>query len=94
MKADKIEHIDFLAEAVLSIKTKDECLKFFEDIFTLNELKSISQRINVAKMLKNGCSYSEIVALTGASSTTVSRVNNSLRYGEGGYYLVLDRIDK
>lgn len=85
--------LDFLFEAILSLQTEEECMKFFTDLCTVNELKSISQRAVVAKMLKEKCVYSDIVKATGASTATISRVNRALSYGEGGYSVVLDRLN-
>ncbi|WMJ79582.1 YerC/YecD family TrpR-related protein [Clostridium sp. MB40-C1] len=84
--------MDYLCEAVLSLKTKEECYRFFEDIFTINELKSVEQRLQVAKMLKQKKTYTEIASATGASTATISRVNRCLNYGSDGYNLVLERI--
>lgn len=83
---------DKFFEAILSLKTKAECEKFFEDIFTVRELEDASQRIEVAALLNSGKAYSEIVSKVGASSATISRVNRCLEYGSGGYKIVLDRI--
>ncbi len=87
------KHSDFKAlyNAALSLKTEEECRIFFEDICTIKELETMSQRLDVAKMLIGGATFNEIVAATGASTTTISRVNRCLRYGDGGYKLVLDR---
>lgn len=93
MKSVKNSNIELLAAAVLSLKTPDECYSFFSDIFTVNELLSISQRMEVAKLLDAGKNYSDIVELTGASSTTVSRVSRCLNYGEDGYKTVLRRMN-
>ncbi len=82
-----------LYEAVLSLKTVDECEKFFDDICTITELASISQRLEVAILLKAKKTFNEIVAETGASTTTISRVNRCLQYGDGGYETVLERIE-
>lgn len=90
--ADFKNDLDILFEAILTLENIDECYKFFEDIATINELKALSQRIQVAKMLKNKKVYTEIAEFTGASTATISRVNKCLNYGEGGYNLVLDRI--
>lgn len=90
--ADFKDDLDILFEAILTLENIDECYKFFEDIATINELKALSQRIQVAKMLKNKKVYTEIAEFTGASTATISRVNKCLNYGEGGYNLVLDRI--
>ena len=86
------KHSDFtkLYDAVLALKTLDDCKIFFEDICTIKELETISQRLEVAKMLLNGSTFNEIVSATGASTTTISRVNRCLNYGDGGYRLVLE----
>lgn len=88
------ENINFLYDCVLELKDKDEVSKFFEDLCTVNELKSLSQRLVVAKMLTQHCVYSDIVAKTGASTATISRVNRSLAYGAGGYDDIFERLDK
>lgn len=90
----KDKNTDMFFEAILHLKSIDECYDFFEDLCTVNELKSISQRIVVAKMLRDKKVYSEIVDETGASTATVSRVNRSLQYGCGGYDLVFDRMNE
>lgn len=90
----KDANMDFLFDAILELKSREECYKFFEDLCTVNELKSISQRVVVAKMLTEKRVYSDIVAATGASTATISRVNRSLSYGEGGYDIVFDRMQK
>lgn len=84
--------LDILFKAILELEDIDECYKFFEDIATINELKAISQRIQVAKMLKDKKVYTEIAEITGASTATISRVNKCLNYGQGGYNIVLDRL--
>lgn len=89
----KDKNTDLFFDAILHLKTVDECYDFFEDLCTVNELKSISQRIVVAKMLREKKVYSDIVDETGASTATVSRVNRSLQYGCGGYDLVFDRMN-
>ena len=86
-------YLDMLFKAVLELQNIDECYKFFEDIATITELKAISQRIQVAKMLKEKKVYTEIAEATGASTATISRVNKCLNYGQGGYNIVLDRIN-
>ena len=85
--------LDMLFQAILELENIDECYKFFEDIATITELKSISQRIQVAKMLREKRVYTEIAETTGASTATISRVNKCLNYGPGGYDIVLDRIN-
>lgn len=93
---DKIrnEHLDALFEAVLKLKTVDECYSFFADLCTVSELKSLSQRLEVAVMLKSGHIYNDIAAKTGASTATISRVNRCINYGENGYNLVIERMNE
>lgn len=83
---------DQLFEAILLLKNKEECYKFFEDISTVNELKSLAQRLEVARMLNEGYTYEEIAETTGASTATISRVKRSLNYGADGYQLILERM--
>ena len=90
-KLDK-QHLNELYTAILSLKTTEECDKFFEDICTIQELESLSQRLQVAKMLKTGLSYSEVNKQTGASTATICRVGKCINYGNGGYEMVIDRI--
>ena len=87
------DDLEMLFKAVLELKNIDECYKFFEDIATITELKAISQRIQVANMLKEKKVYTEIAEATGASTATISRVNKCINYGQGGYNIVLDRIN-
>ncbi len=86
-------NIELLFKAILSINTMEECYDFFEDLCTVPELKSISGRLVVAKMLSENHVYSDIVNATGASTATISRVNRSLNYGCDGYKVVFDRLD-
>lgn len=86
------ENLDFLFKAVLSLENIDECYDFFEDLCTVQELKAISQRLVVAKMLSEKCVYTDIVNETGASTATISRVNRSLQYGCDGYDRIFERI--
>lgn len=87
------EEMDFLCEAILSLKNKEECYRFFDDICTINEIKALEQRLQVAKMLRNKKTYVEIAAATGASTATISRVNRCLNYGSDGYNVVLERLN-
>ena len=89
----KDDSVDFLFRAVLSLKTVEECYNFFEDLCTEPEIKAMSQRLLVAHMLSTKCVYSDIVAHTGASTATISRVNRSLNYGCDGYAMVFSRLD-
>lgn len=84
---------DQLFRAILELQTIDECYEFFEDICTINELRSISQRLEVARMLREGIGYDQIVETTGASTATISRVKRCLNFGADGYQMILDRID-
>lgn len=88
----KSDQVDKFFEAVLLLENKEECYKFFEDICTIKEIKSISQRLEVGKLLKAKKTYNEIEAETGASTATISRINRSLNYGVGGYDIVLKRL--
>ena len=79
-------------KAILSLETIEECKNFFDDICTIQEVEAISQRLQVAKQLSLGKSYTEVNKITGASTATICRVSKSLNYGDGGYNTVLDRI--
>ena len=85
---------DKLFEAILTLKNVEECYAFFEDICTVHEIKSLAQRLEVAKMLQDKRTYIEIQQVTHASTATISRVNRCLSYGSDGYKLVLDRISE
>ena len=89
----KREHKPALYEAVLSLRTVAECIDFFEDLCTVNELLSLSQRFEVASMLCDHDTYLKIAEKTGASTATISRVNRSLNYGDDGYALVFGRME-
>ena len=91
-KKIKNESVDSLFQAILALDNKDECYAFFEDLCTVNELLSLSQRYEVARMLRDKKTYLEIAEKTGASTATISRVNRSLNYGSDGYELVFNRI--
>ena len=84
--------VDQLFEGILSLNTKDECYDFFEDLCTVNEILSLSQRFEVADMLRRYETYLKIAEQTGASTATISRVNRSLNYGTDGYELVMERL--
>lgn len=90
----KDENVDFLFRAILTLETMEECYRFFEDLCTVPELKALSQRIVVAKMLSDKRVYNDIVATTGASTATISRVNRSLVYGCDAYDMVFARLEK
>jgi len=84
--------VDQLFEAILCLRNVEECYIFFEDICTVNEILSLAQRFEVAKMLRNQKTYLEIAEKTGASTATISRVNRSLNYGNDGYDMVFERM--
>ena len=88
------EAVKNLFEAVLQLENVEECYQFFEDVCTINELLSLSQRFEVAKMLTENKTYLEIAEQTGASTATISRVNRSLNYGNDGYQMVFSRMEK
>ena len=88
----KDKNLDDLFKAVLCLETVEECYDFFEDLCTVLELKALSQRLQVAKMLNNRHVYSDIVSETGASTATISRVNRSINYGSDGYAIIFDRM--
>ncbi len=88
----RCDELDKLFAAILTLESKEECYMFFEDLCTISELKSISQRLRVAQLLSEGRTCHEISALTGASTATISRVNRCLNYGTGGYKAVLGRF--
>ncbi len=92
-KSVHTEAVDLLFKAILSLETKEECYSFLEDLCTVNEILSLSQRFAVAKMLREGYTYLEISEKTGASTATISRVNRSLIYGNDGYDIVFERIN-
>ena len=85
---------DTLFDAILSLKTRGECYEFFEDLCTINELRDMSQRLEVARMLESGEKYDRIEKKTGASTATISRVKRCLQYGADGYEKVLERLDQ
>lgn len=90
----KDSNADLLYEAILSLKTKEECQAFFQDLCTFTEVKAMAQRIEVARLLDQGHIYNDILEKTGTSSATISRINRALQYGANGYRIVLDRLEK
>ena len=90
-KSVKNEEVDHLMDAILSLKNREEAYNFFEDLCTVNEIKSMAQRLEVAKLLVQKVKYTEIVKQTGASTATISRVNRALNYGNDGYEIVIKR---
>lgn len=90
IRTDAVNH---LFDGILSLENREECYTFFEDVCTINELLSLSQRFEVARMLREQKTYLDIADKTGASTATISRVNRSLNYGNDGYDMVFSRID-
>ena len=87
------KEVDDLFQAILALENEEECYRFFEDICTIKELQSIAQRLQVAKLLREKKTYSDIEEITKASTATISRINKCLNYGSDGYKLILDRLD-
>lgn len=90
----KDSNVEYLYRAVLALESLEECDRFFDDLCTVPELKALSQRLQVAKMLSDHRVYSDIVQATGASTATISRVNRSLNYGADGYDIIFERLDR
>ena len=86
-----IKKFDGFFDAILKLKSTDECRRFFEDVCTIKELEDISQRLEVAALLSEGNNYQEVSKATGASTATISRVNKCLQYGKNGYKIVLGK---
>ena len=93
MAISKDKDIDKLFEGILTLESVDECYQFFKDLCTVREIRSMAQRYTVARLLTDKRVYNDIVAETGASTATISRVNRSLSDGDNGYALVFDRVD-
>lgn len=91
-KIARKEKSDLLYKAIMTLKTEEECYRFFQDLCTISELRSMEQRFEVAKLLSEGMIYTDILDKTGASSATISRVNRSLLGGTGGYESALERL--
>ncbi|WP_456272587.1 YerC/YecD family TrpR-related protein [Bacillus sp. AK031] len=94
MQINKIKgkELDQLFKAILSLQDMDECYRFFDDLATINEVQSLAQRLEVARMLEEGKTYHKIEAETGASTATISRVKRCLNYGNDAYQMVLERV--
>src|SRR5690625_1220005 len=94
LQIDKIrgEQLDQLFDAILSLKNREECYQFFDDLATMSEIQSFAQRLQVAKMLLDSATYSEIEKETNASTATISRVRRCINLGSDGYKVVVDRV--
>jgi len=86
------ELTDNLCHAILSLDTLEECYKFFEDVCTIKEIQEIAQRLEVARLLKQGKPYNDVAKITGASTATIARINRACNYGAGGYKTILKRL--
>lgn len=84
--------VDRLFDAILSLRTPEECYRFFEDLCTVREVRAMAQRLEVAEMLRRGCTYEEIETRIGMSSATISRIKRFLNFGADGYRLILERL--
>lgn len=93
MKHIQNELTDRFFKAILNLNSPEECSRFFEDICTIKEIQDMSQRLEVATLLNNGKSYQEVLAQTGVSTATISRVNKCLNYGSGGYKEAIDKLN-
>ena len=88
------DRTDILAQAFLSLETQEDCYRLFEDLFTIREIHDLTQRLEVAQLLQNKTTYTDIVERTGVSTATIGRVNRALNYGAGGDQLVLEKLNK
>lgn len=94
MKKTENENLDFLYQGILTLSTPEECRAFFEDLCTATELKEMARRLQAAKMLSDGHVYNSVAEQTGLSTATISRVNQCLKYGDGGYRNVLEDLER
>ena len=94
LKKIKDPYIERLFDAILLLENIEECYRFFEDICTIGEVQAMAQRLQVAEMLKEGRTYTDIAQATGASTATISRVKRFLHYGSNGYNIILERLEK
>ncbi|WP_181347908.1 YerC/YecD family TrpR-related protein [Thalassobacillus sp. CUG 92003] len=96
MQIDKLrgKTLDQLFEAILTLEDVEECYRFFDDLATMNEVQSLAQRLEVARMLREGYTYHKIETETGASTATISRVKRCLNYGNDTYQITLDRLQE
>ena len=88
----KSPQTDLLVKALMSLESEDECYRLMEDLLTMREVRDLSQRLEVAMLLRDKVTYNEIVEKTGVSTATIGRVNRALTYGAGGYAKVIERL--
>ena len=94
MSMNRDRQTDELFRSILSLESVEECYQYFEDLCTMKEIRDLGQRLEVASLLDEGCSYMQAGEATGASSATIGRVKRCLNYGSGGYRLILNRMRK
>lgn len=92
LRINRTEAIDQFIQALLSLNTPEECYTFLSDLFTVQEVTAFAQRLQVARLLREGNTYEMVRNQIPVSSSTITRINTELRYGSGGYQLVLDRL--
>ena len=92
LRINLTESIDQLFQALLSLENAEECYTFFSDLFTVQEVTAFAQRLQVARLLREGNTYEMVRSQVPVSSSTITRINTELRYGSGGYEMVLDRL--
>ena len=92
LRINRTESIDQLFQALLSLENAEECYTFFSDLFTVQEVTAFAQRLQVARLLREGNTYEMVRSQVPVSSSTITRINTELRYGSGGYEMVLDRL--
>ncbi|MCD8329215.1 MAG: YerC/YecD family TrpR-related protein [Lachnospiraceae bacterium] len=92
LRISQTETIDQLFQALLTLENVDECYTFFSDLFTVQEVASFAQRLEVARLLQAGHTYEEIRGQVSVSSATITRINTELQYGSGGYQMILERL--
>ena len=94
LRINRTESIDQLCQALLSLKNAEECYTFLSDLFTVQEVTAFAQRLQVARLLHDGSTYEMVRSQVPVSSSTITRINTELRYGSGGYHMVLDRLSE
>ena len=94
MSMNRDRQTDELFRSILSLESVEECYRYFEDLCTMKEIRDLGHRLEVSRLLDEGCSYMQAGEATGASSATIGRVKRCLNYGSGGYRLILNRMRK
>lgn len=94
MKKNEGENLEFLFQGILTLSSMEDCRAFFEDLCTVTELNEMARRLRAAKMLSENHVYNTVAEQTGLSTATISRVNQCLKYGDGGYRNVLENMER